>query len=235
VPQNLRTQLRFPRLSSVVKKLLYALTGCYVAQLVLQNWLGWNVVSLLALRPGRLQPWQLVTYVLVDAGHPMMFLFGLLFLWWALSPFEIAYGPLRVLQLTLCCMLGASVPADLVGFALPDSPPLYGSSALWFGGIAATSWLYHDQQMSLFGMLQLSGRQFLWLLLAMSGLSFLFDKDHTQLVASLGAMGAAVAFTRFMKRPRKPQATRKPSGRPRGFKVIQGGGGNDDGRPKWLN
>jgi Rhomboid family len=235
VPPNLRSRLGFPRLSAVVKKLLYVLTACYVAQLVAQNWLGLNVVSWLALRPGRLQPWQLLTYVLVDAGHPMMFMIGLLFLWWALSPFEIAYGPLRVLQLCLCCVLGASVPADLVGFVLPSSPPLYGSSALWFGGIAATSWLYRDQQMSLFGMLQLSGRQFLYVLLAMSGLSFLFDKDHTQLVASLGAVGAAIAFSRWMKRPRKPQTARKPSGPPRGFKVIEGGGGNDEGRPKWLN
>jgi hypothetical protein len=226
--------LRLPRLTAVVKKVLYVLAACYVAQLISDRWLGLNVVSWLALLPGTLQPWRLLTYVLVDGGHPTMFLLGLLFIWWALSPFEIAYGPARVLQLCLCSILGASVPAELVGFALPGSPPLYGSSSLWFGGFAATSWLYAEQSVSLFGMLQMKGKQMLWLLLAMSALSFLFDKDHTQLVASLGAIGAAVAFTNWMRRPRAPRAPRKPSARASGFKVIKGGGGDDD-RPKWLN
>jgi hypothetical protein len=235
VPSFGRSQFAIPRLSAVVKKLLYVLFGAYVAQLVLENWLGVPVSGLLAMRPAGAGLWQLLTYVLVDIGNPLMFLIGLLFIWWALSPFEIGYGPKRTVQLCLCSMLGASIPAYLVGFALPGSPPLYGSSPLWFGGIAATAWLYRGQQLSLFGLMSMTAQQFLLLLLGMSVLMFLADKNHTQFVASLGAMGAGIAFVNWMKRPRRPSGKRKPSQRPSGFKVIRGGGSSEDGRPKWLN
>ncbi len=235
MPQYGRPQLALPRLSAVVKKLILGLLAAYVLQLVLQNWMGIPVVGLLAMTPAGPGLWQLVTYVLIDgSGNPLMFLFGLLIIWWTLSPFEIGYGAKRTLQLCLCSLLGASVPAYLMGFVLPGSPPLFGSSPLWFGGLAATTWLYRDQQMSLFGVMPMSGKQFLWLLLGLSVLFFVFDKNHTQLIASLGAMAGAIAFARWMKRPRRPQTVRRPSQRPSGFKVIQGGGG-DDGRPKWLN
>ena len=35
----------------------------YVLQLVLEHWLGLPIVSLLAMTPGSVAPWQLVTYV----------------------------------------------------------------------------------------------------------------------------------------------------------------------------
>jgi hypothetical protein len=237
VPSYGRAQFAFPRLSAVVKKLIIGLFAAYVAQLLLENWLGVPVASTLAMTPGGPGLWQLLTYVLVDVGNPLMFLFGLLFIWWALSPFEIGYGPKRTLQLCLCALLGASVPAYLTGLLVPASPPLFGSSSLWFGGIAATTWLYADRSVSLFGMMAMSAKQFLLLMVGLSVLMFLASKNHTQLVASLGAMGGGIAFVRWMKRPRRPSIVRRPSSqRPSGFKVIQGGGGSgDDGRPKWLN
>jgi hypothetical protein len=235
VPKYGRPQLALPRLSAVVKKLIIGLLVAYIAQLVLENWLGLPISSLLALTPGGPALWQLLSYVLVvDRGNPVMFLIGLLFIWWALSPFEIGYGPKRTLQLCLASTLAASVPAYLVGFAAPGSPPLYGSSGLWFGGMAATTWLYRDQQMSLFGMMPMTGRQFLLLMVGISVLMFLASKNHIQLVADLGAIAGGIAFVRWMKRPRRPTAVRRPAARPRGFKVIEGGGGDDD-HPKWLN
>jgi hypothetical protein len=224
-----------PRLSSAVKKLIAGLFAAYVLQLILENWLGIPVVSLLAMTPGSFALWQLATYVLVDLSHPLMFLIGLVFIWWALSPFEIGYGPTRTLQLCAASLLAASVPAWLVGLALPGSPPLFGSHALWFGGIAAVTWLYRDRQISLFGQMSMTAKQFLLLLLGMSALMFLASKDHTRLIADLGAMAGGVGFVRWMKRPRSGKPARKPSSRARGgFKVIRGGADDED-RPKWLN
>ena len=100
------------------------------------------------------------------------------------------------------------------------------------------SWLYRDQQVSLFGMMPMTAKQFLLLLLGMSVLMFLSTKNHTQLIADLGAMGGGIGFVRWMKRPRTQRPSRKPRGtRARGFKVIRGGGGagEDEDRPKWLN
>jgi hypothetical protein len=232
VPQYGRPQLGLPRLSAVVKKLLFVLLFAYVAQLVLDGWLEVPIVALLAMRPGGLALWQLVTYVLVDLGHPLMFLIGLLFLWWALSPFEIGYGPRRTLQLVATAILSASVPAYLLGLIIAPAPPLYGSSPIWFAALAATTWLHRDRQIALFGAMQMSARQFLWLLLGISVLMFLATKNQTQFIADLGAISGGVGFVQWMKRPRRaPSSKSKP--KTRGFKVIQGG--NDDDRPKWLN
>ncbi len=232
-----RPTFTLPRLSSVVRKLIAGFFVAYVLQLVLENWLGLPVVSVLAMSPGSSALWQLVTYPLVDLSHPIMFLIGLVFIWWALSPFEIGYGPRRTLQLCAASVLAAGIPAWLIGLAMPGSPMLFGSHPLWFGGIAAITWLQRDQQISLFGALSMTAKQFLLLLLGMSVLMFLASKNHTQLVADLGAMAGGIGFVRWMKRPRKGKPVRKPASRARGFKVIRGGGGgtDDEDRPKWLN
>lgn len=228
-----------PRLSSVVKKLIIGLFVAYVAQTVLDGWLGVPVKSTLAMWPGSAALWQLVTYVVVDFSHPLFFLLGLFFLWWALSPFEIGYGPKRTIQLCAVTALAASVPAYLAGAVIPGSPPLYGSHPLWFGSIAAVAWLSKSQQVSLFGLVSMQMKHLLWGLVALTFLMFLWSKNHTQLFADLGAMGGGIAFVNWMKRPRKQRPRRKPAARaPRGgggLKVIPGGGGEDEDRPKWLN
>jgi hypothetical protein len=234
VPSYGRPQIALPRLSAVVKKLIIVLFSAYVIELLADGWLGLPIGGWLAMQPAGPALWQLVTYVLVDRGNPLMFLLGLLFIWWALSPFEIGYGSKRTLQLCGVSVIAASVPAYLAGFVFPGSPPLYGSSALWFGGIAATTWLYGQQPMSLFGAVTMTARQFLWLLLGMSVLMFLASKNHTQLIADLGAMAGGIGFVRWIKRSRSPSIKRKPGPKARAFKVIQGGGSDDD-RPKWLN
>jgi hypothetical protein len=233
VPSYGRPQLGLPRLSTVVKKLIGTLLAAYILQLVLENWLAVPVASLLALTPAGPGLWQLVTYVIVDHGHPIMFLLGLLFIWWALSPFEIGYGSVRTLQLCAVSTIAASVPAYLAGFIFPGSPLLYGSGPLWFGAISATTWLHRDQQIALFGAVHMSARQFLWVLLGITALMFLASKNHTQLIADLGSMAGGIAFVRWMKRPRHSGTGRKANPKGRGFKVIQGG--QDDDRPKWLN
>jgi len=233
MPPPRRSRFALPRLGAVVRNLITALIAAYVAQLILQNWLSVPIVSLLALTPGGVGLWQLATYVLVDLSNPMMFLLGLLFLWWALSPFERDFGPHRTLQLCLVSMLSASVPAYLVGFVIDPSPPLFGSSPLWYGGIAATAWLYRDQPVSLFGALTMTARQLLWVLLGMSVLGFLASRDHTRFIAELGAMGGAIAYVRYLQRPRRKPTPKKPPTRPSSLRVIEGGGGDD--RPKWLN
>src|SRR5262245_49783687 len=103
-------------MSSVVKKLIIVLFAAYVIELLCEQWLRIPYSTTLAMYPGLLAPWQLVTYTLVNGGvvtgsEPIMFLLGLLFLWWALAPFEIGYGSKRTLQLIFVSILAASVPA----------------------------------------------------------------------------------------------------------------------------
>lgn len=217
----------------MVKNLLIVLLVCYVTDLVLQRTVGFSLSNLLALSPGQPWVWQLVTYVFVDLNSPIGFMVGLLFVWWALSPFEIAYGSTRTLQLCLATVLAASIPAWLFGFVM-HSPALFGSNVLVYAGLAAQTWPQRDQQTSFFGIISMTGRQFLWLLVGISVLMFLYYPDHTRLIADLSAIAGGIGFIRWIKRPRTPKVTRKPSPKPRTFKVIQGGGSEDD-RPKWLN
>lgn len=232
-----RPRIALPRLTGVVKKLILGLVAAYVLQLVLVNWAGIPVLGLLALTPGGPWLWQLVTYVLVDNSHPLMFLVGLLFMWWALSPIETGFGPVRTLQLIGVSVVAGSVPAYLAGLVIPDSPPLFGAFSVMYGGIAAMAWLYRDREISLYGILPMTAKQALLVLVGLSFLMFLASKDHTQLIASLGAMGGGIAFIRWMRRPRTPARVRRKS--ERSFRVIEGGGtggtGGDDERPKWLN
>lgn len=220
---------------------MIGLFAAFVVQLILERWMNIPVGYVLALTPARLDLWQLATYVLVYSGPPPMFLLGLLFIWWALSPFELNYGSTRTLQLCVVSVFSASVPAWLAGFILPPSL-LSGSVPLWYGAAAATSWLQRHQQIALFGALRMSAQQFLWILLAMSGLTFLASVDpgghpnYTQLVAELGALGGGIAYARWMMRPRMPKPGRRSKPQSRSFKVIPGGGGGgDDDRPKLLN
>jgi len=232
--QPSRPQFVFPRMTSVVKTLLFALLGCYVLQLVLEGWLGIPVVGLLALTPGGIGLWQLLTYVLVDVGHPMMFLLGLLFIWWALSPFELSFGRRATIQLCLVATLAGALPVYLLGFFLAGSPPLFGSSVLWFGGISAYSWSHRNSVMSLFGMATMTAKQFLLLMVGLSFLMFLASKNHSHFIASLGAMAGGIGYIRWMSRPRSGPRIRKRAPRG-GFRVIDGGAGRDSERPKYLN
>jgi hypothetical protein len=72
-------------------------------------------------------------------------------------------------------------------------------------------------------------------------LNYLVTKDHIGLASSLGAMGAGVAYVKYMARAPKPIAPKRRT--TTRFRVVRGGGGSsgsgrsndDDDRPKWLN
>lgn len=228
---NSAFQFAAPPLTWLVKRLIIVLAGAYVAQLALRSWLP--LLDLLALSPGEPWVWQLLTYVLVNGADPFSVLLGMVFLWWSLSPFELSHGTRRTAQLCVAVALGASIPADLLGFVLPATSQLAGAGALTLGGFAASGWQLRHQRLSLFGIVAVTGMQFLLFLLAYSVVMFLYTASAVGLAADLGAMAAAIAFMRWLDRPAPRKPPRRPAARPSGFKVIQGGGESD--RPKWLN
>jgi hypothetical protein len=213
-----------PRITPTVKQILIALAAAFVLQVVLENWLDMRVFGWLAMSPGELMPWQLLTYVLVDRNHPIMFLIGLLFIAWSVSTFELTFGRTRTLQLCVVALLSASIPAWFLGLVVSGAPPLFGSNPLWYGSIAAMSWLDRHRPMSLFGVMSMTAQQFLLLLVGISVLMFLTTKNETQLVGDLGSLAGGIAMANWLRRPRKPK---KPSERKKaragGFKIIQGG------------
>jgi membrane associated rhomboid family serine protease len=230
-----------PPLTPTVKKLIVGLFVAFVLELILGNFLGLDVFGALALRPRPVSVWtplQLFTYVFVDDPRLVMsMLVNLLFMWLILSPFEVTFGSRHVLELSICGTLAGGVAAIAVAYLAPVDPSLlFGSRSIAYAGMAAMTQVIGRGRIMFFGVLPMSSRTLLLVLVGMSFLFFLADKNYVSLVGSLAAMAAGIGYVRYMARaPRPPR--RKGSAPPR-FRVLRGGGGSGDGdseRPKWLN
>lgn len=229
---------RFPPLTPFVKKLLIALFGAWVAQIILQNWAGVPTFELLALNtanPGLHTIWQLGTHVLAFPTGPQAvfsMLISLVFLWWMLAPFEQRFGEKRTVQLCVAAALSSALLGLLVGLLVPNPSALYGAQAILLSSIAAFAWSYRGQgRMSFFGVIDMKPIHIIYLVLALSLLMFMTSGDAVALAADIGAIGGGMAFIEWLRRPpsrRRPTRHKKRSS----FGVVQGG--RSDG-PGWLN
>ncbi|MBN1652461.1 MAG: rhomboid family intramembrane serine protease [Deltaproteobacteria bacterium] len=232
----------FPRLTSFIKKLIIILLAAYVLELILMNFAGIPLFDWLALNASNLGVatiWQIFTYVLVD--HPsavMSLLFGLLFIWLILSPFEMLYGSKHTMQLCAVGVLSGSLSAVVIhallsGFSLGPSG-LWGSHTIAYAGMAAMAATMKGRRLSLFGLFSMTSNQLLLLLVGLSLLMFLASKNLAMLVGSLGAIAGGVWYVRWISRPRAYKSTRS-QGKTTSFKVIQGGQSSNSKPPTWLN
>ncbi len=233
----------FPPLTPVVKKLVITLFAAFVLELVLVNVAHLGVLRMLALDPAHLGPqtlYQLVSYVLVeDPRSVTQMLIGLLFMWLILSPFEASFGPRRTLELSLCGVLGASLSVLIAAQVAPVADYLFlGSQPIAYAGMAVMTQIMRNGRMMFFGVLPMTSRQLLMVLIGLCLLQFLATMDHLMLAGSLGAIFAGIGYARYMTRPSRPQRSKRASGGR--FQVLRGGAssGPSDAhgdRPKWLN
>ena len=221
-----------PPLTPFVKKLLIAIFAIYLAQVIGVNWMGVPVSSYLALdpsTPGVSTLWQLFTHVFAagtSEGYVFSLLISLLFLWWMLSPIEERFGSKRTFQLCVFATLGASIPVALIGTMFPNSQLIFGAQPLLLAAISSFAWMYRGRgRLSLFGVVEMKAEHLLWLIIGMSGLTFLASKNWLGLVADLGAIGAGVLFIEWLRRP--PSGKKQPK-----FQVISG---HRDQKDTWLN
>ena len=236
---------RFPPLMPFTKKLLIALSATFVTALLLTRIAGLPVVELLALLPGVgvHTAWQVFTYPLVgspSSAGVFSLLISLLFLWLMLSPYEARYGARASFQLcvasTLACAL-VFVPASLV---LP-AHAMVGPSPLFLGVIGAmAASVPSDARLSFFGVLPMTPRTMVLIFLGLTILLNIADGNFAAIPAEAAAIGVGILFQRrWLTRPVRTRPKKKPqNGRPRrahGFRVIEGGGEDDDDRPRYLN
>jgi len=230
---------RFPPLTPFVKKLLIALFGTWILQIILQNWGGVPTFEFLALdtaRPGVRTLWQLGTHVFAFPTGPQAvfsMLIVLLFLWLMLAPFEQRFGEKRTIQLCIVAASSSAILALIVGLLVPNPSALYGAQALLLGSIAAFAWSYRGQgRMSFFGVIDMKPVHIIYLVLALSVLMFMTSGDAVALAADIGAIGGGMAFIEWLRRP--PGRRRRPKGRKKksSLDVVQGGRADE---PRWLN
>jgi hypothetical protein len=231
---------RFPPLTPFVKKLLIALFGAWILQILLQNWAGVPVFAFLALdtaQPGVATLWQLGTHVLAFPTGPQAvfsMLIMLVFLWWMLAPFEQRFGEKRTIQLCGVAVLSSAIFALVVGLLVPNPSALYGAQAMLLGSIAAFAWSYRGQgRMSLFGVVEMKPVHIIYLVLALSVLMFITSGDAVALAADFGAIGGGMAFIEWLRRPPSRRRTRPKRRKKKGsLDVVQGGRADE---PRWLN
>ena len=210
---------RLPPLTPFVKKLLIALFGAWIMQIILQNWAGVPIFEILALntaQPGLHTLWQLGTHVFAFPTGPQAvfsMLITLVFLWWMLAPFEQRFGEKRTIQLSIAAALSSAFLALIVGLLIPTPSPLYGAQAILLGPIAAFAWSYRGQgRMSFFGVIDMKPVHIIYLVLALSALMFITSGDAVALAADIGAIGGGMAFIEWLRRPpgrRRPRFRRK--------------------------
>lgn len=229
---------RFPPLTPFVKKLLIALFGAWIFQIILQNWAAVPIFEILALDTAHLGVatlWQLGTHVLAFPTGPQAvfsMLISLVFLWWMLAPFEQRFGAKRTVQLCVVAALASAALALIVGLLVPNPRALYGAQAILLGSIAAFAWSYRGQgRMSFFGVIDMKPVHIIYLVLALSALLFMTSGDAVALAADVGAIGGGMAFIEWLRRP--PRRRRGPKRKKKGSLDLVQGGRND--RPDWLN
>ena len=230
---------RFPPLTPFVKKLLIALFGTWILQIILQNWGGVPAFEFLALdtaRPGVRTLWQLGTHVFAFPTGPQAvfsMLIVLLFLWLMLAPFEQRFGEKRTIQLCIVAALSSAVLALIVGLLVANPSALYGAQAILLGSIAAFAWSYRGQgRMSFFGVIDMKPVHIIYLVLALSALMFITSGDAVALAADIGAIGGGMAFIEWLRRPPGKRGRRKGRKKKSSFDVVQGGRADE---PRWLN
>jgi len=230
---------RFPPLTPFVKKLLIALFGAWIVQIILQNWAGVPIFEFLALstaRPGVNTLWQLGTHVFAFPTGPQAvfsMLIVLLFLWLMLAPFEQRFGEKRTIQLCVVAALSSAVLALVVGLIVPSPSALYGAQAILLGSIAAFAWSYRGQgRMSFFGVIDMKPVHIIYLVLALSALMFITSGDAVALAADIGAIGGGMAFIEWLRRPPGKRRRAKRRKKKSSLDVVQGGRADE---PRWLN
>lgn len=234
------TGFAFPPLTRWVKRLIVALLTAFVVELVLMNFFDTPVFGLLALSTSTLGPqtfWQIFTYVLVDDPSGVIsMLVGLLFIWLIVSPFELAFGPVRTLQLFAVGIISASIPAAIIGLfgpLFPSAPNvLFGSFPISYAAIAALAIMARGRRLSFFGVWSMTAKQLLLLMAGLSLLIFLATKNLAMLIGSLGSLGGGGWFAMWINRP-NPRVKPRRSGS--WLKSIKGGREDESGPPKWIN
>lgn len=230
----------FPPMTRFVKGLIIFILTAFVFELVLTNFFGLPIFGILALNasePGLHTLWQIFTYVLVDDPSGVIsMLVGLLFIWLIISPFELAFGTERTVQLCALAVLSASLPAVLVGLLMswltPGPAVLFGSLPIAYAGIAAMAVAARGRRLSLFGLWSMTSRQLLLLMAGLSLLTFLATKNIAILVGSLGSLGGGSWFALWITRPRTRTGFKRAIP---WLKLIRGGRSEPQRPPRWIN
>jgi hypothetical protein len=239
------------RLTPLVKKLLIGLVVLYLAQVVLESWLGLPVSALVALwaplstqgLTGMFRIWQPVSALLFN-GHPQAALFDWLMLYFFLGSTLDFLGRKGTAKfLASVWVAGALVAMLLVALGIAHPGTSLGLTALTSAMVVAYGMAQPNAQILIFFVLPMKGRTFVIFDVAIATLYFLYERSFDAsiiLFASLAAivwMWSGGSAQQLWLKARLSWLTRQrgPSGSRR-FEVIEGGReGGRGGDDRWVH
>jgi membrane associated rhomboid family serine protease len=180
--------------------------------------------------------WTLATSPFLEVGFVNLLL-HVVMLWMFIPTLERFWGTARFYRFFAITSIAGTLAGTLVGLAIGHNTPVAGLSPFIYASVVAYGIVYARQQVQFFGVLPLTGRQFMWGFLAFVALFVLLQQFWALGAAYAAAMLAAALMTskRFSpglawKRWRIARARAKLS-------VIDGGKKPARGRDeqKWLN
>lgn len=195
-----RAKLALLRLPTVTRVLVLLLAVIGVAGGLTTAWLrdprfaALLVYDRAALLRG--QAWRLFTGHFV-ALEPLPLVFGILGVVWFLAPVERSFGTARTVRFVAGAALASYLPPFLLGFVVPTHEILAPSVLAGpFAVIEAISvaWALENPTATLriFFILPVTGRQFVWVTLGISGVALLFGSQMA--IPAMGAWAFAMLF-----------------------------------------
>jgi membrane associated rhomboid family serine protease len=143
-------------------------------------------------REGRV--WTLVTGPFIELS-----LFSLLFqglmVWMLLPALERWWGPRRFGLFVALTALAGTIAGSLMGLVTGRAVPIVGLDPTLFASAIAFGILYARQPIQFFGVLPMTGRQFMYGMMALVAVFIVIGQDWEEGVAMAAAMGMAAGIT----------------------------------------
>lgn len=138
--------------------------------------------------------WTLVTSPLLDTNFLSLLLTGLM-LWMLVPTLERFWGTPRFLRFAAITSVVGTLAGCLVGLATGSDVAIYGYAPMIIGSVVAFGIIYARQPVQFFGVLPLSGREFMYGLLAVFALATVLQQHWETGAAQAAAAIAAAIMT----------------------------------------
>lgn len=142
--------------------------------------------------------WTLVTGPFLETNFVSLF-FEALMLWMLMPRLERWWGPRRFLMFAGLTAVAGTVAGTLAGLALDQEHAIAGLNPTILAGTIAFGVLYAKQPVQFFGVLPMTGRAFMWGMVALTALFVLIGQEWVEGAADAAAMlvGAGLASGRI--------------------------------------
>jgi membrane associated rhomboid family serine protease len=157
-----------------------------------------NIAEWVAASPSQVfehyRVWTLVTSPLLEMGFLSLLLTGLM-MWMLVPTLERFWGTARFLRFVAITSIAGTIAGCLVGYLLGNDIAITGLSPMIIGAVVAFGVIYARQPVQFFGVLPLSGREFMFGMLAVFALSAILQGHWEPGAAQAAAAIAAAIMT----------------------------------------